>query len=340
MEPHLPALFWSIARSHLIQSPVIHFICLGDDAAFPDRVAAQAARHGLSCKTYRPTTLPEARLRGLRTYEGGCLGNPGSFYGRWLLAEILPPDLDRVVYLDVDVLVQADLRALLELLPEGYATAAVPDMPFGSCPDSVYRNYYLPHLQRLGISTRRGEMFNSGVLVVSLKRWRDDNLVELLHQTYEALRANGIPLLFQDQDVLNVALGGKIHALPADWNVTPLYLPVDFWARDDLSLVHILHFVTSPKPWNDHQWLKLPAQAVKIYTNARASSASSAEESLRWRTYFEWYEESTDGCPESLVPARIRLLEERMNAYKPASGAPPIRSHENWDPSQIEEQGR
>jgi len=62
MEPHLPALFWSIAQSHPTVSPLVHFICLGDDDAFPDRVTAAAARRGLSCKTYRPKTLPKARL--------------------------------------------------------------------------------------------------------------------------------------------------------------------------------------------------------------------------------------------------------------------------------------
>jgi lipopolysaccharide biosynthesis glycosyltransferase len=315
MEPHLPALFWSIAQSHPTVSPLVHFICLGDDDAFPDRVTAAAARRGLSCRTYTPKTLPEARLSGLRTYKGGCKGNPASFYGRWLLPELLPTDIDRVVYLDTDVLVQSDLRDLIDLLPESHAVGAAPDMPFDSCPENVYRDYYLPHFKAMGISPRRGEMFNSGVLVLSLNRWRNDNLVDLLFQTRDRIVASGLSVRYQDQDVLNVALGGRIHPLPADWNVTPLYLPVEFWAREDLSLVHLLHFVTNPKPWDRHHWIRLPPQAAKLYLNARLRSEANAKDSQRWRTYFEWYDDLTQHCTKRLTRARARFLKELLASY-------------------------
>ncbi len=326
METHLPALFWSIARSHPVKPPLIHFVCLGADGAFPSRVRAEAARHGLLCKTYQPKALPEARLGGLCTYKGGCQGNPGSYYGRWLLSELLPSEIDRVVYLDVDVLVQSDLHRLIQLLPEGMMVAAVPDMPFGSCPDKIYRNYYLPHLMSLGITTRRGKMFNSGVLVLSLRRWRDEKLVHILLQTRDKMLAKGLSLRFQDQDVLNVALGGRIHPLPSDWNVTPLYLPAKFWARDDLSLVKILHFVTTPKPWHDNQWMILPAQAVKVYMIARAYSEANAEESKRWRTYFNWYEQLTNGGTTPLTPARLRRLKNLVATFKDSTDSTPIRT--------------
>jgi len=42
-------------------------------------------------------------------------GQSGAFYGRWLLAELLPKSIDRVVYLDVDILVQRDLHLLVSL---------------------------------------------------------------------------------------------------------------------------------------------------------------------------------------------------------------------------------
>ncbi len=310
VEPHLPALFWSVARSHPIRPPLIHFVCLGGDTAFPTRVRIEAARHGLECHTYWLGELPESRFRGLRTYRGGCSGNPGCFYGRWLLAELLPASVDRVVYLDVDVLVQRNLRDLLILLPKRGAVAAAPDMPFDSCPSAVYRDYYLPHLVAAGIPTRRGKMFNSGVLVLSLQRWRDEKLADRLIDTRNAMLANGVTLRFQDQDVLNVALAGEIEPISPDWNVTPLYLPAGFWASHDLSLVNILHFVTSPKPWRGNQWMKLPAQAVKAYANARACSEARAEESQLWRDRFGLYEQLTDDCTIPLTPRRMRRLRE------------------------------
>jgi hypothetical protein len=326
MEAHLPALFWSIARSHGPQPPLMHFVCLGGDAAFPSRVRAEATRYGLPCETYLPTTGFTSRLNGLRTYEGGCRGNPGSFYGRWFLPELLPADLDRVVYLDADVLVQSNLRELLDLVPTGVAAAAVPDMPFDSCPDSVYRDYYLPHLKSLGICTRRGQMFNSGVLVVSLRHWRDQNVGDLLLETRDRLMAQGVSLRFQDQDVLNVALGRRIHALPADWNVTPLYLPRGFCRRRDLNHVNVLHFVTTPKPWQDNQWLRLPAQAVVAYVTARACSELNPEESRRWRTYLAWYEQLTTGFTTRLTPGRKLRLQALIESYHGGSTASDARA--------------
>jgi lipopolysaccharide biosynthesis glycosyltransferase len=169
-------------------------------------------------------------------------------------------------------------------------------------------------------------MFNSGILVLSLKRWRDEKLADFLLQTRDRILAKGLSLRFQDQDVLNVALGSRIHALPPDWNVTPLYLPVKFWARDDLSLVNILHFVTNPKPWNGNQWMKLPAQAVKAYAVARSGSAANAEDSQRWRTYFEWYEQITNGGTTPLTPARMRRLRKLVAAYKHTTDVTPGRA--------------
>lgn len=326
MEAHLPALFWSIARSHGPQPPLIHFVCLAGDAAFPSRVRAEATRHGLACETYLPTTKFTSRLNGLRTYDGGCRGNPGSFYGRWFLPELLPADVDRVVYLDADVLVQSDLRELLNLVPTEVAAAAVPDMPFDSCPDSVYRKYYLPHLKSLGIRTERGQMFNSGVLVISLRHWRDQKVGDLLLETRDRLTGQGVSLRFQDQDVLNVALGPRIYALPADWNVTPLYLPRGYLRRRDLSHVKVLHFVTSPKPWQDNQWLKLPTQAVVVYVTARAHSEVNPQESLRWRTYLAWYEHMTKGFTISLTHSRALRLKALVESYHGGSTASDARA--------------
>jgi lipopolysaccharide biosynthesis glycosyltransferase len=314
MECHLPALFWSIARSHPATSPLIHFVCLGSDDDFPYRVTAAAERQGLACKTYSPKSVLEARLPWLRTYKGGCKGNPEAFYGRWLLADLLSTDIDHVVYLDTDVLVQSNVRQLIKLLPADEITGAVPDMPAASSPRNVHRNYYLPHLRAMGISPKRGKMFNSGVMVLSLSAWRKQAIADLLFRTRDEMVSRGLSLRFQDQDVLNVALSERIHAMPTEWNVTPLYLPAKFWACNDLELVHLIHFVTNPKPWDGHQWIQLPPSAAKVYLNARLRSETNAQEGQRWRAYHDWYDDLTERCSKPLTRSRLQVLKSRLDA--------------------------
>jgi lipopolysaccharide biosynthesis glycosyltransferase len=45
-------------------------------------------------------------------------------FARFLIPDLLPPEIDRVIYLDQDVLVLKDLTALWEINMDGYPIAA------------------------------------------------------------------------------------------------------------------------------------------------------------------------------------------------------------------------
>jgi len=316
VEPHLPSLFWSIARHTAPPAPTVHFVCFGSDSAFPARVASEAARHGLPCVTYWLGALSASRFPHLQTYNVGCQGNAAAFYGRWLLAELLPSSLDRVIYLDTDLIIQDDLRLLVDQLPEGVAVAAAPDMPFAACQRSTYFLFYRPHLRALGVSTRRGEVFNTGVLVLSLETWRREAIADQLIRGRDKILAKGLSLRLQDQDVMNVVLAGSIHFLSPLWNVTPLYLPANFLSDPGLGLAKILHFVTSPKPWIGDAWTNLPAQAVEIYLRTKAAGAPSSEESQSWLQALASYHVVTEDGSLILTPRRKRRLQKLLGVSK------------------------
>ncbi len=316
VEPHLPSLFWSIARHTTPPPPTIHFICFGSDSGFPERVATEAARHGLPCVTYWLGELSASRFPHLRTYDVGCQGNAAAFYGRWLLAELLPSSLDRVIYLDTDLIVQDDLRQLVAHLPEGVAVAAAPDMPFASCKLSTYFLFYRPHLRALGLSTRRGEIFNTGVLVLSLETWRREAIADQLIHGRDDMLAKGLCLRLQDQDVMNVVLVNSTHILSPLWNVTPLYLPASFLSDPGLDSAKILHFVTSPKPWIGDAWTTLPGQAVEIYLRTKAAAAPDPEESQRWLQALAMYHDVTEDGAKILTPRRKRRLLKILEVNK------------------------
>ena len=322
VEPHLPSLFWSIARNTSPPAPTIHFVCFGPDRAFPARVASEAARHGLPCVTYWLGELSGSRFPQLQTYDVGCQGNAAAFYGRWLLAELLPASLDRVVYLDTDLIVQDDLRKLVDELPDGVAVAAAPDMPFAACQPLTYFLFYRPHLRALGLSTRRGEIFNTGVLVLSLEAWRREAMTDQLIRVRDRMLVNGLSLRLQDQDVMNVALAGSIHLLSPLWNVTPLYLPARFLSDPGLGFARILHFVTSPKPWIGDAWVDLPSPAVEIYLRTRAAAAPSSQESKMWLQALARFRVVTEDGSKRMTPRRKRRLKELIGVDREPECSP------------------
>lgn len=79
-------------------------------------------------------------------------------YYRLELAELLPESIDKVLYLDGDIIVRRSINDLWNTDISNYALAAVPD-------------------NNIGLDLRSG-YFNSGVMLINLKYWREHNLRE------------------------------------------------------------------------------------------------------------------------------------------------------------------
>jgi len=160
---------------------------------------------------------------------------------------VLPADIDRVLYLDVDLLVLDDIDKLWAADLAGKAVGAVAEIAWGeAAPDT--------RAAALGIAP--GHVYvNSGVLVIDLGRWRRDGLCRGLLDCAAAL---GSRAAYHDQDALNMVLQGDIALLDRRWNVQTLML--GSWYRRALPGDHrataaarrrpaIVHFSTGAKPW-------------------------------------------------------------------------------------------
>lgn len=139
-----------------------------------------------------------------------------------------PNGYDKLVYLDSDILVRADLDDLFEL--EGFA--AVSDSKF------------YPEFARGGI--------NSGVMVI-----------EPSEELYNNLRAM-VPVvaaempIFGDQDVINKYLmtnGHSFTSLSVEYNTC-------FYACKGIEDPKVVHFILKSKPWN-WSWLVRTAKIIK-----------------------------------------------------------------------------
>lgn len=164
-------------------------------------------------------------------------------YYRLDIASILPNDIEKVLYLDGDIICRKSLMALWETDIANYAVAAVPD----------YDEEVIRKLDYLHLSTWNG-YFNAGVLLINLKYWRDHHLSGIF---YEVIDKEGNILRNGDQDVLNYVLNEKKLSLPLKYNLASGWLMVREGydkqkyaeelqdARRDPVMVHY----TSSKPW-------------------------------------------------------------------------------------------
>lgn len=198
-------------------------------------------------------------------------------YFRLLAAELLPHDVEKVIYLDSDLLIRQDISQLWNLpLDDAYCLATVDvACPYvdakSGCSNFRRAAPYMASLRpisnfrQLGLDGRH-EYFNSGVMVLNLKRWRRENIVDDLLRT---LRDNQRFVWCWDQYALNVVFHGQWGRFHPCWNQgahlfeypSADHAPIDHdeWKTAKLDPA-IVHFTTEFKPWQfqgDHPALKM-----------------------------------------------------------------------------------
>ena len=131
-------------------------------------------------------------------------------YARLAIAEILPGDVSRAIYLDGDLIVTDDIKKLF--------MHDMGDMPIAGTMDlGIMASSKRRREKNIVIGLERNEpYFNSGVLLMDIKKWRDEDYGATLIQD---ATAHKYP--HHDQDVLNKIFMGKWSVLPLRWNVIP-----------------------------------------------------------------------------------------------------------------------
>ena len=124
-------------------------------------------------------------------------------YFRFSIARLLPSEIDKVLYLDVDTLIQDPLGDLFRLdIGDSYA-GVVEDM--------------YDYTDRVSESLKlKGKYFNSGVMLINLRKWRERKIEDLFFENTQKIYDK---ILFVDQDVINYTLDGNVVYLPLNWNV-------------------------------------------------------------------------------------------------------------------------
>lgn len=165
-----------------------------------------------------------------------------SIYFRFLIPDIV--DRDKVLYLDSDIIVNGDLKNLWDIDLSFYACAVVEDQ----CADDIRLH------NRIDMYST---YFNSGVLLMNLKYWRDNLIKEKL---VDYIFNNPEKCLYPDQDALNVILERKVYFLDYKYNFQELmlddannsFLHKDKWDKIKKAFEQpiIIHYTKPIKPWH------------------------------------------------------------------------------------------
>jgi lipopolysaccharide biosynthesis glycosyltransferase len=175
---------------------------------------------------------------------------PVSTYYKLALADMLPPEVHRVIWLDCDLLVTADLARLWDIDLAGNHLRAVQDsiVPLVSSP------FGIAAWEQLGIA-RDAKYFNAGVMVVDVDRWRGDTVPQ---RVLDYLRRFSDSVFFWDQEGLNAVLVGRWGELDHRWNCnasiprprrTPRVTIGESEAAPMNDRPWIIHWAGHLKPW-------------------------------------------------------------------------------------------
>jgi lipopolysaccharide biosynthesis glycosyltransferase len=187
-------------------------------------------------------SIYDVQLADISKLEGRGHISKATYY-RLLLPNILS-HLDRVIYLDCDILVNSSLVDLWSFDITKYYLAAV-------------ENPFFDRHMALGIELGSA-YFNAGVLMINLNKWRAE---DVMFKALKFLESNSSAAKLMDQDALNYVCQHNWYQLDVRWNVQTvhikrfLYFAINRKIKvNDISGGNIVHFSSSNKPWQRLDW--------------------------------------------------------------------------------------
>lgn len=213
-------------------------------------------------------------------------------YLKLLTPEYLPKEINKYLFLDVDMVINADINPLYNYELNNNIIAACEDIP-----DCIL------HKKRLGLPST-ANYINSGVIVVDLEKWRRKNISWI-----EYMRINNIDFI-NDQDVIASYFMNEICILPIKWNMVTFYYmrkPKIFdkyleTLKEDKKKPGIIHFACPIKPW------------YKDCTHPFSNLYHKYLSHTAWKNYkFPYYEKLT---PYKRIKKTIRIFLNNVGILK------------------------
>lgn len=160
-----------------------------------------------------------------------------------LLSDVLPGDVERVLFLDPDLLVLDDIAEIWDTPLGSNTIAAARDlaMPTCSSPRAVKkcRNLGIPH---------DAPYFNAGVMLIDIARWK---AADVSSQVGDYLERNRGRTDYSHQEGLNAVLWDKWKQLDQRWNLIASLTGRRYSSpQQNVLTAGIVHFAGRFKPWH------------------------------------------------------------------------------------------
>ncbi len=155
-----------------------------------------------------------------------------TMYLRLFVDKIISEKIDKLLYLDPDIIINDDIKKLYNIdLNENYLGA-------------IKEDYSGENKKRLFLTKKN--YYNSGVLIINLKKIREDNISKKIEYFIKNLNFENV--LYPDQDIINLFYKEEeILEIDPLWNVHNEYLRLSNYKVDNFK---IIHYTGSTKPWN------------------------------------------------------------------------------------------
>ena len=171
-------------------------------------------------------------------------------YYRLLISRVVSKSIQRILYMDCDIIVVGSLRPIFDVDLKGKAIGVVTDQ----------KPFDIDGYNRLRIELSDG-YFNSGVMMMNLDKWRKNNYQA---DIFEFIKNYGNLLVWEDQDALNRIFAKDKVWLPIEYNLqndmllekNSLYWKDHEKLTDAIKSPVCVHF-TGSKPWKSgcsHPW--------------------------------------------------------------------------------------
>lgn len=205
--------------------------------------------------------------------------------GRLFIASLLPNDIDKVIYADCDTIFEDSIEDLWGIDISKYAVGMV-----DGAQNESFRT-------QLGLS-KEGIYFNSGLLLVNLKRWREE---QVERRFLDFIKSQGGYVPLPDEGVLNAVFDGDILLLPLRYNaITQIFA---FSYNQMLYVRGIKRFYTPEEVEEARQHPVMVHFTSNFYLSIRpwvkGCSHPYAQKYLKYRNLTPWKDEPLWDDPNS-----------------------------------------
>lgn len=198
-------------------------------------------------------------------------------HARFFLPELVPPNWERLIYLDADMLVRKNLEILWEKeLQEHEIILAPPDLGGPTIGDRA------PCSEFLKYGLRKEDLyFTTALMVINIQRWKE---ASIFAKVVKVLEESGNSFTHRNQDPMNVVLHQRWGSIDPHWNVIHhIYIDEDKKNNPDLNTYrdnpYIIHYTTEKpgSPYCGH-----PKESL-YFDNLYHSGCFTKIEYVMWR---------------------------------------------------------